>query len=176
MHMRKQQLLILLSICLFICSCNRTNSIVKDTIGKNISHTVSDTIESKYYILRYVNNPSCTSCQLQAGGWKAFNRRIKKKYQNDVKIIFIVETEKPKEAERIIHMYKPCDNYAVDSLFKFISINKLRTELGKDFVVLLDSTRTVIAVGNPMNNPKVENLFFRLINKKATFNHSPIQL
>ena len=167
--MIKKILFIILTVCIFICSCNRTNHAIKHTIGKSISYAIPDTINAEYLILRYVNNPSCTSCQLQAGGWKAFNKRIKKRYQNDVEIIFVVETEKPEEAERLIRMYKPCDSYTVDSISNFITSNKLNQDLGKDFVVLLDSTRTVIAIGDPLNNPKAEDLFFRLMDNKITY-------
>lgn len=157
----------LLFICL--CACNRTNNIVKDTIGKKITHVSIDTIESVYSILRYVDNPSCTSCQLHAGGWKVFNRKIQKKYQEKVKVFFIIETEKPEEAKRIIKMYKPTEYYSVDSTFNFPTANHLNKGLGKDFVVLLDSTRRVIAVGDPVNNPKAEELFFNLMDQEVVF-------
>ena len=66
-------------------------------------------------------------------------------------------------------MYKPCDSYTVDSVSNFITSNKLNQDLGKDFAVLLDSTRTVIAIGDPLNNPKAEYLFFRLMDNKITY-------
>ena len=170
--MLKISLTVILGICLILVSCNNPHNAIKDTIGKQVMTSITDTLKTKYSILRYINNPSCTSCQLHAGGWKTYRRKIHKKYQDYVKIIFVIETKKVEEAERLMRMYKPADVYMVDTVISFLHDNQFHSGLGKDFVVLLDSTCRVIAVSNPCESKKAEDLIYHLIDNNITFDNT----
>lgn len=47
----------------------------------------------------------------------------------------------------------------VDSVVNFYESTNLNSALGKDVVFLLDSTYTILSIGNPNENIKVDSLY-----------------
>ena len=119
---------------------------------------------AQFTILRYIDNPLCTSCQLKLGEWKIYNKRLKKKFNNKVRILYLCETKKKEEAELLFKIYN--FKAIVDSSLNFYSSHNISPLLGKDIVFLLDSTNTILSIGNPKDNLKVDTLFTNIILKK----------
>lgn len=167
----KRKTLILASIVIAIllsCSCSQkqNDSVIYNTIGKQIDicHNINDT--AAFTVFRYIENPTCTSCQLKLGEWKVYGRRLHRKFGEEVNIRFLCKTKRIDEAKHLFKMYGFDKNAAVDSMIDFFEINDLDKCLGKDVVFLLDSDNTILSIGNPNENVKVEALYDSIISGK----------
>lgn len=143
-------------------SCgNRTEKAVKATIGKTISFHpfINDSSTSRFTVLRIVDNPTCTSCQLKMGEWRVFRRQIQKDYGHNIDFRFVINTSNKDEALQLLKLYKFDQNSIIETDSKFCSENSISADLGNDFVLLLDSAKTVIFIGNPCESPKAEKIF-----------------
>lgn len=86
--------IILIIIILIFTGCNKKkNELIYDTIGKKIEMTDIKNDSNQFTILRYIDNPLCTSCQLKLGEWKIYNKRLKKRFNNKVGLYFLCETK-----------------------------------------------------------------------------------
>jgi len=121
-----------------------------------------------YTILRYAKPSSCTSCHLQMGQWKVFQRKMLKAYGNRLQFHYIIDTQQPQEAKRICGTHQFAKITTIDSISKFIDNNPQVTPFGDDVVMLLDKKLSVIAVGNPCKNPQAADLYNRLIQEGIT--------
>lgn len=168
-HIKTKKLIFPLTIfiVLFFSSCNKHDLLreaVMETIDKEIVLVGREKYsDSEFTIFRYVEKPSCTSCQLQLGQWRVYRRRLKQKYGDKVSIFFIVNTENRKEAQRVLEMNEFDDVSYIDAKEEFKSINKLNKILGKDIVMLLKNNR-VVCIGNPCKDIEVDSLYQVLIN------------
>lgn len=120
-----------------------------------------------YYIVRYIRPRSCTSCELEMGKWRVYKRRLQNRH-DDVRFFFVIETKNVGDAENLISIYKFADDSFVDTCAAFIKENPLIEKFGNELVMLMDSTRAVMAVGDPVNNPEAYDLFERVISSGAT--------
>lgn len=87
---------IIFSIIFIGCKRNQYD-LIYDTIGKRIE--ITDTINkdsTQFTILRYIDNPLCTSCQLKLG--------------ND--IVFLLDS-----TNTVLSIGNPNDNIKIDSLY-----------------------------------------------------------
>ena len=63
----------------------------------------------------------------------------------------------------LFEIYGFDDMAVVDSSINFYDTYKLNPILGKDVVFLLDSTNTILSIGNPNDNLKIDSLFTSLM-------------
>lgn len=150
------------TLAFFGCKGEKSDKVIYDTIGRKIKVDMCKD-ESRFTILRYIDNPSCTSCQLKLGEWKIYHKRLKKRFGNRVNLLFLCETKDMEEAKYLLKMYGFEDIAFVDSSMNFFKTNELNPILGKDIVFLLDSTNTILSIGNPNENPKIDSLFTNII-------------
>lgn len=145
------------------CGYNGFEQRIQETIGKKIILNVDSTNQHEFTILRYVQNPSCTSCQLKLGEWRVYTRRMQRMFGNKVSFRFICETNNTSEAEHLFKLYNFENISTVDSTIKFYDEHNINESLGKDVVFLLDSTSTILSIGNPIENTGIGNLYHRII-------------
>lgn len=145
-------------------SCNKANKerIIAETIGQQIELDFIKPNHSRFIILRYISRPACTSCQLKLGIWKAYQKKLKRHFGDKVNICFICETININEANNLFKMYG-FKSVLVDSVVNFYESTNLNSALGKDVVFLLDSTYTILSIGNPNENIKVDSLYKKII-------------
>ena len=145
------------------CKEKKAYSLIHETIGQKIETDIQKNDSSRFTILRYIENPACTSCQLKLGEWKIYGKRLKKKFGNKVNLQFLCNTKNAEEAKFLFEIYGFSDVAKVDSLMNFYEKHHLNPMLGKDVVFLLDSTNTVLSIGNPNENLKIDSLFNSII-------------
>ena len=181
----KQLLYISLAAICFILYCaynsepkdNNLKKQLKEWIGKeiilpdNMKFTIMglDTIEfnfskSKYKIVRYIDSIGCVSCKLKLPMWKEFINKMNS-FQDSVSFIFIFQ---PKDIEEL--QYKLfCDNFNypvnIDSDDQFNKINKLLTD-DTFHTFLLNEKNHILSIGNPIENPSIKDLYFKIIQNK----------
>lgn len=124
----------------------------------------NDLLEQKYKILVYIDSVGCMSCKFKLLEWQKYINNMKV-ISDSVGFIFVVSSINYKEFENIQrtnHFYYPV---FYDSKFQLDSIN----DLPKDFwfqVFLLDKTNHVMAIGNPVLNSSIHNLYKKIVKEE----------
>ena len=81
--------IVLIMIDLLVsCGDQKIGPAVKETIGKTVIFDHLDSLHSKrrFTILRVMDNPSCSSCELRLGDWKVYGRRLQRDFGNSINI------------------------------------------------------------------------------------------
>ena len=69
---------------------------------------------------------------------------------------FLTETKNIEDAKFLFKIYGFDNVSVVDSSMNFYKTHNLNPILGKDVVFLLDSTNIILAIGNPIENLKID--------------------
>ena len=141
----------------------------KDTVDLNITH--------QYKILTYIDSAGCTRCRLRLADWNKFMKQVDSLCTDSVQFLFFFF---PKETMELSETLKAeLFNYPVciDDQDSLNLINKFPNRM--DFqTFLLDGENKVLAVGNPVYNNVVRNLYLKILtdnvlsadeNSKLTF-------
>ena len=180
----KQVLLIILSIiALTSCKESRKDEIarlVKEWDGKEIrfpEHPVftiqgKDTVDlsfrdAEYKVVSYVDSIGCISCKLQLANWAAFIQEVDSLTDGTVPFVLCLHTADVKEMKRIVK--KDNFNYPVflDEKGTFYKLNHFPKDMTFQ-TFLLDKNNKVVAIGNPIHNPLVKELYLeKLMGVKA---------
>lgn len=132
-------------------------------MSKGIVNNSINNISADYIILRYIKPTSCTSCQLQMGMWKMYHKKMSKRFGKKIKIHFIIDTKNYHEAYKLSKTFNFTDNITIDTTGLFVKNNPEIKFLGNDIVMLLDSSFSVIAMGNPCKQDKIDSLYKDII-------------
>lgn len=128
--------------------------------------TVEFVVKNKYKILTYVDSLGCTSCKLRLPDWHYFMHLLDSMQIDDVSFLYYLS---PKKGKDIFHALEAADfPYPVCIDFGD-SLNQLNN-LPKDNrfqTFLLDKDNKVIAIGNPIHNPKIKELYLKIIQGKS---------
>lgn len=132
----------------------------RDTIQAGI-------INSKYSIITYVDSVGCTSCKLALNRWLKFMAELDTITKSSVPVHFFLN---PSDKDEVIELFERNKfDYPV-CLDESDSINILN-KFPKDIffqTFLLDKDNRVIAIGNPVLNLKIKDLYFNIISENAT--------
>lgn len=118
--------------------------------------TVFFSADTQYKVLSYVDSIDCISCKLQLRSWKRLIEEL------NIPVMFFMH---PKQLQEIVFVlqrdafdYPVCIdmNDSLNKLNHFLSEISFRT-------FLLDSDNRVLAIGNPVHNPKVRDLYLDII-------------
>ncbi|MDR0605734.1 MAG: hypothetical protein LBG80_15685, partial [Bacteroidales bacterium] len=175
----KLSLLIVFFLLNSVACKNRKTSeadhIVKEWIGKQIQlpdikpiipylRMKKDTVllksdDKEYKILLYIDSTGCTKCNLNLNIWESYIKELNFK----VNFMFYFH---PKTEEGLVFFLKH-ERFAypvyVDNQNKLYKLNRFpQNPIFHCF--LLDSNNKVISIGNPTNNPKIWELYKRIIN------------
>ena len=165
---------ILVALSLFSC---------KETTKENISHLVKEwnnkeivypntmrftildvdtnfSSSSEYRVVTYVDSAGCTNCKLRLEQWKKFINQLDT--IGNVPVLFFLHPKNRKELNYILKRdhftYPICidENDSLNKLNHFPSDMMFQT-------FLLDKDNKVVAIGNPVHNPKVKELYLKII-------------
>lgn len=133
------------------------------TLFQKRTDTVDRLIETySFKILSYVDSLGCTSCKLQLPKWKVLIGELDSITNGNVDVLFFMHPKDRKEIEYILRRdhfdYPVCIDEA-DSLNK---LNHFPTD-ERFQTFLLDKNNKVLAIGNPVHNPKVKALYLKII-------------
>ena len=169
-----------LCVCLLVSSCEesdkeRLSRLVQEWEGKEIlfpAHSTftiqgKDTVDfdfkgAAYTIVTYIDSMGCTSCKLQLHRWKELVKEVDSLTNGDVPFLFYFHPKDIKElrylTRRDAFTYPVC----FDEKDDFNRLNRFPSEMMFQ-TFLLDKENRVIALGNPIQNPKVKELYLNLI-------------
>lgn len=188
----KNKLLLILYLLLVI-SCHdskkdKISDLVKEWDGKEIqfpAHSVftlqgKDTVDfdhshSTYKIVMYVDSVGCISCKLQLAKWKEFMQEVDsiEQQKNDVSLVFYFNSKDYKELRYTLR--RDHFNYPIclDKQDEFNKLNHFPSEMAFQ-TFLLNSDNKVIAIGNPIHNSKVKELYLSLLKGDTLSSEKPI--
>ena len=184
--MKKLYLILLLS---YLCSCQESREeamlrLVNEWNGKEIkfpSRSVftiqgKDTVDFKfqdadYKVVTYIDSVGCTSCKLQLPRWKELMAEVDSLTDGNVPFLFYFHPKDMKElrylTRRDAFTYPVC----LDGQDELNRLNRFPTDmLFQTF--LLDNDNKVVAMGNPVLNPNIKNLYIEVITGKTETKHS----
>ena len=175
--MKKLYLLLLLS---YFCSCQESREeamlrLVNEWNGKEVkfpSRSVftiqgRDTVDfeyagADYKIVTYIDSVGCTSCKLQLSRWKELMAEVDSLMDGNVPFLFYFH---PKDVRELRYLTRR-DGFTYPVCFdkedELNRLNRFPTDmLFQTF--LLDKDNKVVAMGNPVLNPKVKELYLGLV-------------
>lgn len=177
----KQIYLLILFLLLFSCKENekeRIQRLVNEWQGKeivfpkNITFTrfLTDTVDyqitqSKYKVLTYVDSIGCTSCKLQLPKWKKLIEYVDSATNSQVPFLFFFQSKNDKELRYILKVDKFDRPVCVDHRNELNLLNKFPADIMFQ-TFLLDKDNKVIALGNPIHNSAVKDLYLRQLTEK----------
>ncbi|WP_431432701.1 DUF1573 domain-containing protein [Bacteroides hominis] len=178
--MKYYNILLLISLVLGVCSCKNQNVernlfIVKDLVGQNLilpdslvffnmdGQNIDVTIpKTKYRIVMYVDSIGCISCKLKLAKWKQFIVDVDSLSEKNTSFLFIFY---PKMKKDIFYALKN-DNFTypicLDLENTFYDTNKIPGDMMLQ-TFLLDEDNKIVAIGNPIHNSKIKDLFLNII-------------
>ena len=168
---------LLLCCTFFLCSCmekSKIMSVYEEWINKKIkfptdmvftvgaTDTVSFAFKKQYKVLSHVDSTGCVNCRLSLDQWKRWISEVDSLENGKVQFLFFFSPKQWDDAFYSIQVndfdYPVCIDLK-DSLG--ILNNFPKDEAFNTF--LLDKDNKVIAIGNPIHNPKIKELYLKII-------------
>lgn len=167
-------------VCLFFASCEesekeRLSRLVKEWEGKEIffpAHSTftiqgKDTVnfdfkDAKYKIVTYIDSVGCTSCKLQLPRWKEFIHTVDSLTDGSVSFLFYFHPKGIKELHDLTRRDDFTYPVSFDEQDYFNRLNRFPGDMMFQ-TFLLGKDNKVVALGNPLFNPKVKELYIKLI-------------
>lgn len=168
--MKYFSLAFLIGICM---SCGHPNSndlAVRYWIGKTIVYPdsikerlVDNDKNAEFRILSYIDSLGCISCKLQLNKWKKMQSEMDTTLSLSTSIVFIVHPSVEKDIRILFKAYQFSPSLCIfdknNEIYlknKFPSQNDLQT-------FLVNKNNEILAIGNPVHNPKVKELYLKII-------------
>ena len=172
-----------LCVCLFFASCGesekeRLSRLVSEWEGKEIlfpTHSTftiqgKDTVDfdfkdADYKVVTYIDSVGCTSCKLQLHRWKQLVAEVDSLTDDSVPFLFYFHPKNIKELRYLTRRdgftYPVCfdEQDEINRLNQFPSVMDFQT-------FLLDKDNKVVAMGNPVLNPNIKDLYLEVITQK----------
>ena len=127
----------------------------KDTVDFEFRH-------SDYKVVTYVDSMGCTSCKLQLLCWKEFLSEVDSLTEGSVPFLFYFHLKGMKDLRYLTRRDRFAYPVCFDEKDDFNRLNRFPREMMFQ-TFLLDKDNKVIAIGNPVLNPKVKELYVSLI-------------
>ena len=115
-----------------------------------------------YKVVTYIDSVGCTSCKLQLPRWKKLVAEVDSLTNGRVPFLFYFH---PKDRKELRYLTRRDDfTYPVcfDERDELNRLNQFPTDMTFQ-TFLLDKDNKVVAMGNPVQNPKVKELYLGLI-------------
>ena len=177
---------ITLIMCVWmLASCQESREeamlrLVKEWNGKEIkfpSHSTftvlgKDTIDfsfvdADYKVLTYIDSMGCASCKLQLPRWKEWVHEVDSLTDGKVPFLFYLHPKDMKELRYLTRRDGFSYPVCYDEKDELNRLNRFPSDMTFQ-TFLLDRNNRVVAMGNPIYNPKVKELYLDLITGKQS--------
>lgn len=133
--------------------------------------TVQVQLDSDYKIVTYIDSIGCTKCKMKLSYWKKFIQEIDS--LNNTKVLFFIHSNKRDEMRLILRQESFDYPVCVDLLDSFNILNNFPNKVEFQ-TVLLNRYNRVVAIGNPINNQKIRELYMNIISGKNNVEKQPL--
>lgn len=131
-----------------------------------VPYSVAD---KPYKILCYTDSIGCTSCKLKINEWKTFIAYVDSALPGETGFLFIFHPRRIKDVTVELHTARFPLPVCIDPENKIDRLNGFPSDFAYQ-TFLLDKQNKVVAIGNPVNNSAVKELYLDILLKR-----SPIQ-
>lgn len=137
--------------------------VIPDSLVYHIQETTIDYDMSNadYKIITYIDSSGCTSCRMKLQVWDSVINDLKTT-ENEVAFLMIIDSRNYDKIGDIVKMYRFNHALMMDGNGAFIKANPLPEEEAYH-TLLLNLNNQVVAVGNPALNPKIREVYRRII-------------
>ena len=178
-----KEIYLLALVSLFLSSCKESKKenlsyLVEEWVDKEIAYPVDmaftlwgkDTVDNMlgstpYTIVTYADSTGCIGCKLQLANWMAFITELKKIMPDKVKVYFIFHPKEPEEIAGLLKRDRFNYPVCIDVNDSFNKLNHFPSAMAFQ-TVLLDKDSKVVAIGNPVYNPRIKELYMGIIQGK----------
>ncbi len=115
-----------------------------------------------YSIVNYIDSGGCKSCKLKFEEWNKLIQEFKSVCDDEFEVLTVVHTSDYDELDFILARTEYPHPIAVDVHDSFNTLNHLPKE-EQYHSFLLDIDNRVLAIGNPVNNPKIRERYIRIL-------------
>lgn len=134
--------------------------------------------KKEFTIVTYVDSIGCTSCRLKLMEWKRLITQLDS--MENTSVLFFIHPKDKKEMTYVLKRDNFTHPVCLDEEDAFNKLNKLPTDMMFQ-TFLLNKDNKVVAVGNPIHNPKVKELYLTIVlgdkvPKQAHVSKTDIQL
>ena len=123
--------------------------------------------EADYKVLTYIDSVGCASCKLQLHRWKEWVHEIDSLTDGKVPFLFYFHPKDMKELRYLTRRDGFSYPVCFDEKDELNRLNQFSSDMTFQ-TFLLDRDNRVVAIGNPIHNPKVKDLYLDLITGKET--------
>ena len=119
-------------------------------------------VDADYKVVTYIDSVGCTSCKLQLPRWKQLIEEVDSLTGGSVPFLFYFH---PKDMRELRYLTRRDDfEYPVcfDEKDELNQLNQFPSDM-TFHTFLLDKDNKVVAMGNPVLNPKVKELYLSLV-------------
>ena len=127
----------------------------KDTVDFEFRH-------ADYKVVTYIDSVGCTSCKLQLHRWKVLMEEVDLLTGGSVPFLFYFHPKDLKELRYLTRRESFTYPVCFDGQDELNHLNNFPSDMTFQ-TLLLDKANKVVAIGNPVLNPKVRELYVRLI-------------
>ena len=158
-------------LMLFSCQ-NRENKQIRDLIreweGKvmlfpdfSMMDTIGQFVKTDFTIVTYIDSLDCFSCKLNFRSWMNIKHELTSGVKK-VSFLFFLQMQRTEKLDYMLKWDASTLPICFDTLAAFDNLNKL--PIGENFrTFLLDDNNKVLAIGNPVLNSKVKELYLKII-------------
>lgn len=134
----------------------------KDTLGYSVP-------DSEFRVVSYIDSVGCTSCKLQLFRWKEFMAEVDSLLPGIAAFQFVFHPKKMERKELVFMLKRDRFNYPVwiDDTDSFNKQNRL-PEHDIFHTFLLNRQNQIVAIGNPVLNIKIRELYLKILSGDMT--------
>lgn len=173
-----------LFLCLILASCKDANRKYAESIWQEWEHkevlfpehlvfsiygkdTVNYSIkDSEYKIVTYVDSVGCTSCKLHLPRWADLIQQVDSAFPHSVEFLFFFFPKDGRDIYHTLRMEKFHHPVCMDESDSFNKLNHFPSNV-RFQTFLLDRDNKVLAIGNPVHNPKIKEIYLDIISGKT---------
>lgn len=127
--------------------------------------TVDFPMCGEFKVVSYVDSIGCTDCKMQLFKWNKFVAMLDSAFSKKVSIYMILNPKSLTDIKYILRRdgfkYPVC----IDLNDSFNKLNRFPSNIAFQ-TFLLDENNKVLAIGNPIHNPKIKELYLNIIQGK----------
>lgn len=130
-----------------------------------------DMDNADFKIITYIDSAGCTPCKMKLSRWNAVVNEFKAIEGVDVDFLMIVNMPYNLDMRLILSLdnFQHPVSFDVDGLY--MQANTIpESDIYRTF--LLDADNKIVAVGNPATNPKIRDVYHRIITGNRYENHT----
>lgn len=116
---------------------------------------------SGFKIVSYVDSIGCTSCKLNLNMWKNLITEFDS-IDSEVSFLFYIHPGDAHELKKLLKREKFEYPVCIDENDEFNKLNNFPSDVNFH-TFLIDQSNKIVAIGNPAHNPKIRELYLKII-------------